>query len=715
MTAIIAFLFVVKVHEKLHLFYFSKLIFRFQFQMKILALQSWKINSPFPFFPMFVQCIGFEAEYAISVYTVHTVNTLIFRNFTDAIERDKAPQKSYLLESLRPEQIKNVAIGSNETVILMKNGELKFFVSPKKLRTVDYLSDVKAICSCREGFALIKMIDYGRKFLIELHPDSFHGDDSMQVNERQSFDISFDGGLSRWTQSAFHIKQIHFAAAHENKFVQKMMRCESETLKSHGDYFFFYSVEKEVFTLLVDASSELGYSIVPVANCSSKVIDFWPLTNGKMFALLLETGAMQVLRFNEHDNEITKEFVYFGSEISSFSLIEDIFIYSNESTVEAVRFGCDETSRELVLKRESKLIYGIAALTVVRDLNIIVAVSENCQFYVITLELLGQGNSSERWIVVDDDIKRQLKQLKYEFIEMNEAYVNLVALQSVLTDVLAAMKMKLAETKMSEKCFYFVGKCSVAKAPQRLTSCDNFRAINVDSALIYDQNTSFFVQIVLTAVIYANEFKTNIWHLRCRWINDRDEYEYVNLKLTADFMSQPLTVSFHLNHRRLPRIECEVNTIAQIGKAIVYVSFPVRMTYDFSRIFSFHKATKKSAVESDFVCALGKPRNFSLNHLIGETNRTTAEMESVIIEMCLLSSRKMLLSPLAESVELRTDDVDLMYYGKRRLLEIIETISADNEQAFRVSSNASKEYSVSELFSASNRFARPNDFIISSI
>lgn len=142
--------------------------------MSVKALNGWKLSkSSQPFYPFGIECIDSGSECAILVWAAHSVETLVFRNFKDAIEGNAPVQKSNLLPSLHPETITAVAVGSQESVVLMRSGALRYFKSTRKLLNVDYLSNVKAICCCREGFALIKLDPSGSSIFIEIHPDAF--------------------------------------------------------------------------------------------------------------------------------------------------------------------------------------------------------------------------------------------------------------------------------------------------------------------------------------------------------------------------------------------------------------------------------------------------------------------------------------------------------------------------------------------------------------
>lgn len=685
--------------------------------MSVKVLSSWKITTTSqPFFPMIIECIGFEAEYAISIYTVHMVNTFIFRNFIDAIENDKPPQKRYLHASLEPHAIQAVTIGANESIILMTNGQLKFFQTPKKLVTVEYLSSVKAICSTKNGFALIKSSSNGTNFFIEIHPDKFQATE-LKPNETKLYDISFDSSncQSSWHRSQFNIKELHFLLPASNQFLTRIFREEVPLNELSDDRFLFFSIDSSLFSLQTDS---VEHFVIPIVTCASNIVDFWAAKNGNWIAILLNTGAMMLMCLSNDSVEIHHEHVYFGSEITAFAFTNDLFIYSNDALVEWIDIELNEEQVKFEFCRNTLRLPGIAALTVLTEFSIALAISENCQFYAITLPSLEQkgagaarssSNNTKKWFAVDRTMVKQLQQLKFDVIELTDAYDNLVRSQSIHQHMFDAIKLKRADDgNKTMTPTRFVACCSATKIQPTLSACEESQAINIASPLIYDRNSSFFVQISMVTVTYANEFNTSIWHLRCRWLNDMRENEYVNVKLTTESLLQPLKFIVHLRQKHLPEFQMDVNTIVRIGKSFVCVSFPVHMTQpnycDLLQVMPTPSRHSFMPPKTELIYTMKLPQGITLHDLFHEKvmNQMSKiiQLENSSYEIRLLGKRSTLAHKIGDeqTIEFRCNDAGLMYYIKIYVHDIIQRkLSRTNQQIIQVTANALKEYNVSSF------------------
>lgn len=682
------------------------------FQMSVKALSSWKIaTTSQPFFPMRIECIGFEGEYAFYISTMHTVNTFIFRNFIDAIANDKPPQKCYLHATLEPQAIQEVTVAANESVILMTNGQLKFYETPKKLVTVEYLSSVKAIGSTKHGFALIRSSLNGMNFFVEIHPDKFQA--TELAGDVKTYDISFDSCnfQNSWHHSQFKIKELHFPSPASNKLLKRIFRDEVPLNELSDELFLFFSIDNNLFSLQLDP---VEHFVIPIVTCGANIIDFWAARNGNWIAVLLNSGTMMLMCVTQNGYDIHQELVYFGSEITAFALTNDLFIYSNNALVEWVDIELIEQQVKFVLRRHLVSLPGIAAIAIVDEISIAVAISENCQFYAIKLPSSAQrfaavktsSNDTKQWIPVDANVVNQLHKLKFNLIELTDAYDNLLDQQLIYRHMLDAIKLKRADacSEKSSTTTRFVGTCLATKIPPTLTACEESQAINIASLLAYDLNSSFFVQISLVAVIYANEFNTNIWNLRCRWLNDMRENEYANVKLTTESLLQPLKLIVHLRQQYLPKFEMDVNTMVKIGKSCVYLSFPVHLQppnyCELLQVMPAPPSNLTARHDTQLVCTMKLPRAITLNVLFHEKLiNLTSEMENSSYEVRLLGRRLTLTHQTddPQCIELRCGDARLMYYTKLYVYDLVRQRLSRVNKIIQVTANALKEYNVSSV------------------
>lgn len=684
-----------------------------KFQMSPKVLSSWKIAKSQPFFPISIQCIGYEAEYALLIYSMHTVNTFIFRNFIDAIENDKPAQKCYLHASFEPHTIHDVTVGINESVILLTNGQLKFFKTPKQLVNVENLASVKTICGTNDGLVLIKSSSNGTNFFVEILPYTFLR--NVEPIESKIYDISFDSGSSycqsTWHHSQFKIKELNFPGPASNKFLMRLFR-EEVPMNECNDKILFFAIDNNLFSLHVDP---VEHFVVPIVTCSANIIDFWTAKNGNWISLLLSSGAMMLMYLSKDEYEIQHEYVYFGAEVTAFALTNDLFIYSNELLVEWMDIELNEENANFEFHRNSANLPGIAALTVLAEFSIAVAVSENCQFYAISLPPKrhtavpkSSMNAAKKWLAVDQNMVKQLKQLKFDLIELTDAYDNLLSAQLIYQHMFDAIKLKRADIRDSDnetnKNTRFVASCLATKTPPILSASEESQTINIVNSSAYDRNTSFFVQIEIVAVIYANEFNTNIWNLRCRWLNDMCENEYANVKLTTESLLQPLKFIVHLRQQYLPEFELDVNTIVRIGNSYLCVSFPVHTTQpnycELLQVMPSPSLHSSLPTATELQCAIKLPQGITLNDLFhGKLLGTSKTTKKTQFEIRLLGKRLILTHQTddAQSIELRCADAGLMYYTKIYLYDLIRRKLPCANQISRVSANAMKEYSVSSF------------------
>lgn len=82
------------------------------------CLNLWKQQSEQQFYPIGISAIGENMNLAVTTYARHTVNTFIFRDFSEHIGSEKPPYKSFLHKTLFPECIKEIVLGSKEFLVV---------------------------------------------------------------------------------------------------------------------------------------------------------------------------------------------------------------------------------------------------------------------------------------------------------------------------------------------------------------------------------------------------------------------------------------------------------------------------------------------------------------------------------------------------------------------------------------------------------------------
>lgn len=685
--------------------------------MSLKNLRSWQIASPQAFYPTNIQCIGSGAERAVSTYSPHTVNTFIFRNFNESIENDRPPHKSYLNASLYPDRIEDVAVGNSETVMLLDSGQLKYFVSPKKLGTVPYLANVKSICCCKNGFALIKTSDDATKFFVEIHPDAFSA--KAEIHGRQTYDISFDQVLplpSTFRQTQFKIKELQINAEN-NQFLKMIFSVEFMANNRNIDRFLFLAMDNSFCSLHVMGEEHV---VTPIVMCGGKIMDFWAGTAGDHILLFLENGAMEILYLNVDSTGISKQNVYFGSEIEAYFMHDDWFVYSSGFDVSYGKIDFVEEKRKFKYNRNTIDLPGVAAMTYLREYHSVLCVSENRQFYIIAIDSKERATGEDEWFEVNEKTKRQLAQVKYELVELNEAYETLLEQQKRQQNVLDIIKLKQADLKATnngasdDKC-RFIATCSVTRSPPIQQRNDLFtNIVNLSNSLVYDRTRSFFVNINLTAVIYANQFDVaNLWHLRCRWLNDKRENEYANVRLAAGMLSQPLTMLIHMQQQQIfPYFEMDISTtVRNGGEAATLIQFPIRVEQpDYCSMMDgcVLQQNNDSNETKTLICTVIVPKVISLDELFADKltgvskkakKPLTVSNQKSYMFYLLGKTLKAIHYPDKQALQLKCDDAEFMNSFKLFVHRSIERkLGALNRKLdVTVSSDALKEYYVSSI------------------
>lgn len=617
--------------------------------MDFKCLSNWKIKTTQqPFYPTEIRCIGNdEKNCAIIVCAAHTVNTFIFRNFSEDVRNNNAPHKSYLHKTFFPDRIKNITVGQSESAILLENGRIQYFSSPKKLMTVEYLHGVKSVCSTtqqRNGFAIIKTSMDGRDFFCEFHPDAFqdnnHSYNDRPEIQRSQINISFDRIpelQNTWHRSCFKIKELVFSNPMddrvENQFLKTLFPDDVENISAAaissgtGSWYYFLSIDNSFCSIHFFNNNDTTQHLVnPITICTTKIIDFWAATgsasiNGgsEYILLLMENGTVEILYQScsgngggENQFIIDKKILYLGNKIQAYEYFDGVLILSDGLTVEYGTIEFDKDAKEFKFNKKTVGVPGIVALLYLPKFKLILLVSENCQFYSISI----QRDSKNNWIEIDDDVQQQLANVKHHLIELTDIYDNLLAQREQQKHVLNVIKLKRTDSTTKHiqsgnsreinKQHRFVAVCSVVtqrssiqyrrrRLPQQQQQHDDSKTntINISSSsTVYDPNKSFFVTIqIFETVKYANVFGTSLWSLCCRWLNDKHENIHANIKLKKGQLSsvQPITLTLHLQQKHLPYFHMDVSTVVVVQRvgsneqqqnqlSSVYINFPVHIT-----------------------------------------------------------------------------------------------------------------------------------------
>lgn len=679
-------------------------------------LSSWKITSTQPFYPIGVTCVGDEDRVrAITTYAAHTVNTFIFRNFGEDMENNKPAHKSYLHKSFFPERIIDIAMGANESAILLESGLIKYFTSSKNLMTVAYLSGVKSICATRNGFALIKTSLDSTEFFIEFHPGTFHDNHP----DKRGYNITFEKIIelqNTWHLCRFKIKELSFIYPAANQFLKTIIPKEFGAINEHNDSYLFLSIDNSFCSIHI-LNGNPTVQINPIVMCASKIVDFWPGKDTNSIVLMLESGTIEILYLNSGETSTSKWSFYFGSEISGYSYHEGLFMFSSGLNVE---YGLIEFEKEcdfFKLKRRSFDLPGIVAITYLPEFRKILCVNENSQFFTISVQS-EKKLCSNNWIEVDENVWRQLSKIKCQLIELTDTYDNLVDEQNKKQRILNVVKLKRndiedIENDIGDIRYRFVAACTVTQTPPIQRHHESLlNMIYISNSLVYDRTTSFFVTITICYTVrYANEFNANLWSLCCQWQNDKHENVYANINLREGQLSQtvPLKLVIHLQQKQLPWFYINISTLLCAGNS-TNLNFPVRVDQpDYCEIIniSISQDDQASIKEDDqrLICSILVPTSVSLDEIFAEKLNSTSRTKVMTLKCDEQKAYTVhLMGKIltafycteTETLRLITEDADFMYLFKKHLHQRIEAkLSSLKYPDVKVSVEALKEYCVS--------------------
>lgn len=536
--------------------------------MKSKRLRSWTIPPDLhSFYPTAMRCVGYGQEYAISIFSAHTIVTLIFPYLSDAIENDKKPLKYYLHKNLQPDVISNIVTCQNESLVLFANGTVKIFKSPKKLEMVRYWSDVKAICSCEYGFAMIKLTDGDRKVVMEFHPDSFTAND---VTQRRIFDISFDehSGLeSTWRNSRYTISELVVSAA-----LFAFIRNEPEKVDDSKRVLFF-SVDCNLFLFQPiddrERIDDTDHEISHVASFSSNIVHFWLSNSGEAVILELESEAVSILYPKRDENRLECQTLFLAMNIEASIFFNDIFAYSDGRKVEWGKLALNEVSGKFEYSRSDVNLVGISAMAFLESVNGMMCVSENRLFYIIPMDASKEKSIPGRFIEINESLNRHLNGVRHEIKELTDVYENLRLQLICQQEVYSILKLK--ESNQLEKN-YFVAFVK----PVILATHNKTFTVTLTNSVEQCKTPTFLTNISIFAATYSPEFQTNMWNVRCRFRMADGSCNHINVKLTKDELIQPFDLLVQSDEPIASDIQIEINTIVKIGGHFIYLAFPVK-------------------------------------------------------------------------------------------------------------------------------------------
>lgn len=675
-------------------------------------LSSWNIQLDQQFYPIGINSIGENMDLAVTTYAAHTVNTFIFRDFSEHIRINRSPYKSFLHKTLFPDRIKEITLGSKESAILLENGKVMYFTSAKKLKNVGYLEGVKSICSARNGFVSICTSTDGKEFFMEFHSDVFQINEA-ELAQRKKFDIHFEQ-LSElqntWHQSKIKIKELCFNAG-RNMLHNVILPHDIDVIYEKNDSFLFLSIDKSFCSIHI-VNDELF--INPIVLCTTGIVDFW--IQDDYILMLLESGSLEIIYSHGGESGINKKSLYIGCEgFLAYHFHEGMFIYSNGTNLE---YGMIELLNEnsFRFQRKSIGLPGIAAITYLPQFELILCVSENCRYYTISTHM--DEKKQQDWIQIDENVQKKLSNVRFKLIELSDVYERLVDQHIEQKRIRNVIQMKRynGDNNDDEKKYRFVAACSVMTQtpPHYYDSSKN--TIYVSNSMAYDRTASFFVTIMIfNSVRYANEFDANSWSLCCRWLNDKQENVCANLKLVKGHLSntKPLKLLIHLHQNHLPSFQLDVFTILDFSNpnnsSLHFFNFPVCVNQpNYCEIVAVDRRAVDLSDDVFLVCTVSIPKSVPISDLLQNMGVDNVSPDNAYTAYLLKKTLTAIHCPEADTLQLFSKDADLMHFFKLKLHQRIED-KLSNQGCLqymnvKIPNDTLKAYFVSKQSYHNNRF-----------
>lgn len=549
--------------------------------MPVKTLKSWKLTKRAePFYPFGVRCIGVGSALAVATWSAHSIEMLMFRNFHDAIRRDEANYKIYSHPEADTDSVSDIAVGGQNSIVRMQSGTVKYFASRKKLSDVEYLQNVRALSSCHDGFTMVQLSDDGMSIFIRFHPDTFPHHESRGTH---AYDISFERNAchSTWMDAHFVIKEVSMAHLTQNEKLARCLFPDSDDDLTRTERPLLIAIDQNLLSFRINASDmdDNSHIVHPLVSCSSTITNIWMTDQGDSIVLLLASGAIECLSACENEPKLRTQTIHLNAadEIVAADFGRDIFAYSDGQRVYygTVRYNSGDGRFQYDATVER--VCGVVALTVIHESDIILCISENNVFYVLSPPN-ADTNANGQWQTIDDDAQRSLHHFKQNVFELNETFRNLSKELLLQKSMCNATVLQSKYKSATDRCFQAKIKASRLLPKHSLAHSTIY--ISNNSAL---EPNSYFYRITFLPIVYDAEFQSPIWNLRLRWRNqcNPNKHTYHNVKLTTDIMLKPLNIIIHMKHEtesiELPEVFMDINAPVQIGREFLYLKFAVHV------------------------------------------------------------------------------------------------------------------------------------------
>lgn len=530
------------------------------------TLDCWKLNVT-NFYPVGLQHYGNGKTSVVLIWSSSVLCTQKFRSFTNAIENDLPPDKDQVANI--GHEISQIITNKLETAILTENGQMMYFETRKLLRIVDYVSNVKSICSSKGAFVILHLNVDGNIEIV-FHPDSF----PCTPHHLRSYDVSFDTNYcqSTWNDAHFNVASLCPNPARP-EFFNALRNCPEEQYTAE-DSFIFFSIDNTLLSLVVDDTDPDDYRYHAVHTHSSNIRGIHSSKDLNSIYVLLVSGVIDVIYSCEILGMIKTASLYFMYDVGAYDISDDIFVYSDGFQVVIGRIEYSSSTRIYRTNQKTIPLPGIVAFTTVTACNTVLCLSENRIFHKIPYaddEFVTTKSDSNVMMPVEEflvNAERTTVDIQ-QLVDYSDRIKSELATQHKMFDALA-LRYNYKNDK-SVLRFPLNAKLKIHRTIPDLPPTAIYpTAMSIDS-------NGCFLQIQIQPHRFGKVFASNIWRVCIHCDTHSQTFSKVYRLIDEDF-SEPLDILIALKIRGNivpPLVNVNLSTSVKIGHDAICITFPV--------------------------------------------------------------------------------------------------------------------------------------------
>lgn len=290
--------------------------------------------------------------------------------------------------------------------MLNKNQSVFTFSSYRSLKKVEGIENVKFFVIHDNMYIVIKSSSANKLFLQLYDSSSFSYNFN---NPSRQFDLSWqqvDGSadLSRENESYF-VKVVKLNR--KNMTLMNAVLVDDSKTIEHLDHILLMSIDEKLYWINY-VENETEYSIETILVMRSKIVAIECIRN---LLIVLEASVLTLYYASTEHNILSRKEVYLG-QVESFEFVHEkcCFVYSNGLKIVCLYLLIPAHGNNHYETVEIEL-SNICAITYVKELNLILGISENNLFYHIPLKNNKLTLNSDEFVEIDSQHVNEIKNI----------------------------------------------------------------------------------------------------------------------------------------------------------------------------------------------------------------------------------------------------------------------------------------------------------------